>query len=373
MARARSGMRALIVAVVVVAVVWAKAATDYYKLLGVSRSVGERELKRAYRKLSKEYHPDKTKNDPGLTAQFVEITKAYETLSDANLRRIYDQHGEQGVEQHKKGQQAGGGFGGFTDIFDLFTGGAGRRNQEERRGTDIELDLVVPLEDVYLGKNHEVLVHGQQLCPHCRGTGAETPEDFKTCTACNGQGVKIVKRMLAPGMYQQFQQTCDVCGGTGKKVKRVCHKCQGGKVVPGHKTIDVYVEKGVAENELLLFENEGDESPDMAAGHITFKVSSAPHPRFVREGNNLRHDAHISLLESLVGFKSTIEHLDGHLVEVSRDKVTRPLQVVKLNGEGLPQHDYPSKHGDLLVKFHIDFPTSLTDEQRTALDKILPK
>eukprot|EP01097_Dermamoeba_algensis_P008252 TRINITY_DN542_c0_g1_i1.p1 TRINITY_DN542_c0_g1~~TRINITY_DN542_c0_g1_i1.p1 ORF type:complete len:243 (+),score=67.82 TRINITY_DN542_c0_g1_i1:544-1272(+) len=239
-----------------------------------------------------------------------------------------------------------------------------------KKGTGVVIPLVVTLEDLYLGKEFKVLHKKQQFCSHCRGTGADDPNDVTTCPVCKGSGVKLVVQQLAPGFVQQMQTTCDKCGGKGKIINSKCPLCKGKKVQPGQEYINVYVEKGMAEGATINFDGQGDEVPDTLPGDVTFQVSTAPHPRFIRKGHDLYVKMTITLLEALTGFKRTLSHLDKRKVPVERTDITIPGYVMKISEEGMPHHDDPSTHGDLFVEFTVRFPTSLTEEQIKEIKRI---
>eukprot|EP00823_Brevimastigomonas_motovehiculus_P005510 TRINITY_DN4074_c0_g1_i1.p1 TRINITY_DN4074_c0_g1~~TRINITY_DN4074_c0_g1_i1.p1 ORF type:complete len:369 (-),score=68.37 TRINITY_DN4074_c0_g1_i1:168-1274(-) len=347
------------------------AGANYYDILGVKRDATADQIKRAYRKLSLKWHPDKNvDNKEEANKKFVEIGNAYEVLSDAEKRRIYDTKGEEGLKQ-QPGQH--------SDPFDLFShfgdffgfGNARRQSPEDKRGDDIKMDLFISLEDLYLGKTVEVLVKNQQLCPKCRGSGARSDEDVETCKSCQGKGVRIQMQQIAPGFVQQVQTRCTVCGGTGKIVKHKCPHCKGKKVVNGERILDVFVERGMADGATLDFEGQADEHPDHPAGNLVFKIVTIPHPNFTRKGDDLYYSMHISLLEALVGFKKTIRHLDGHEVVIQKKTITSPGEVLKVESEGMPLHNYSSKNGNLFVTFTIDFPRTLTEDQRSGFAKLL--
>ena len=221
----------------------ALSAEDYYKLLGVSRSADERELKRAYRKLSKKFHPDKNPNNEDAAKKFVEISDAYDALSQPELRKIYDQYGHDGLEQHKQ-TQGRGGPGARHDPFDLFSqffGGGGRGG--ERRGPGKEVKIAVPLRDFYVGRDVEFSIEKTMICDHCDGSGSNDGQ-MNTCGSCGGRGMVIQKAMLAPGIFQQVQSPCGACGGKGKTVKTPCKVCSGQRVVRQPESYTVPVERG---------------------------------------------------------------------------------------------------------------------------------
>jgi len=346
-----------------------QAGRDFYKILGLSKDASEAQIKKAYLKLSKKYHPDKNPSDPEAQKSFVEVAAAYEALGDKEKRKIYDRQGEEGLK--KSGQQ-----GEAMDPFDLFSqfGGFGfgrQQHPEDTRGPDIVLDIQVTLEDLYNGKEFEMAVRNQVLCPKCRGSGAKNDDDIEVCPVCKGKGHTIERKQIGPGFIQQFQSTCSKCGGKGKIVKSTCPFCKGQKRVLGEKLLDAFIEKGMNDGQTIEFENAADEHPDHPAGHIIIKIVAIPHPLFERKGNDLHLTMHISLLEALVGFDRTISHLDQHIVRLTSSQITRPDEVRKVEGEGMPVHGISSQHGDLFVRFVVDFPQQLTEEQRRGFASLL--
>eukprot|EP01113_Clastostelium_recurvatum_P020576 TRINITY_DN2434_c0_g1_i1.p1 TRINITY_DN2434_c0_g1~~TRINITY_DN2434_c0_g1_i1.p1 ORF type:complete len:388 (-),score=115.00 TRINITY_DN2434_c0_g1_i1:17-1135(-) len=370
MAVPRLVVAALLLILLLTSNVTAKGKADYYELLGVSRSATPQEIKKAYRKMSLQYHPDK---NPGAENEekFVQLANAYEVLSDADKRRTYDQYGEEGLKQ-------GAGQQGFKNPFDIFAnfgfgggGGGGGAQNMQNRGPEVEVDLEVTLKDIYLGRTLKVAHKKQQLCSHCRGTGAKKASDVQTCGGCKGSGVKVKVHQLGPGFVQQMQTTCDECGGKGKKVTSTCPHCKGKKVEATDDDLLVIVERGMSDGQRITFNGQGDETPDQQPGDLHFKIVTQPHKRFTRKGDDLYYTASISLLESLVGFTKQIKHLDGHIVEVKRTDVTKPGFIMTVEDEGMPQHNYPSQTGKLYVEFTVRFPTSLTDQQREGFKTLL--
>lgn len=347
------------------------AGRNYYEVLEVAKNAQPDQIKKAYRKLSLKWHPDKHQdNKEEANKRFVELGQAYEVLSDAEKRRIYDQQGEEGLK--RGGVQSSNPFDIFSQFSDIFGGGRQQQNPEDNRGPDINLDVPVTLEDLYLGRNYEILVKNQVICPKCRGSGAKSENDVQQCHACQGRGVRVQVQQLAPGFVQQFQSQCDVCGGSGKLVKTKCPRCQGKKVVEGEKKIEVWIERGMADGATIEFENAADEHPDHAAGHIVIKLVTMEHQRFKRKNDDLHFQMQISLLEALVGFERTIEHLDGHIVTVKKSTITSPGDVMKIENEGMPIHNFASRSGTLVITFSVAFPTSLSEEQREGFAKVLP-
>lgn len=324
---------------------------EYYDLLDVTPKASENEIKKAYRKLSQKYHPDKNPGDDKAQDMFVKIATAYEVLSDTEKRRKYDQYGP---DFEKQEQQQN-----YNPWGDWFGGG----QQREKKGPELPIKIPVTLEDIYNGKEIDIFHTKQVVCPHCRGSGADDPDDVETCPVCRGQGYTLKKQQIAPGFYQQFQATCDRCDGKGKVFSSVCHVCGGTKTISGMDTFTLFIEKGVKNGHPLRFANMGNEFHDQAASDIVFIVIETPHPRFKREGDNLRIIIDLTLKEALLGFEKKIKHLDGHEVKISRDYVTQPGDVDKISGEGMPQHEYSSFRGDLFVEYRVNFPTQITPEQ----------
>lgn len=349
------------VVLAIVCLTCALAGANYYDILGVPKSATEKELKRAFRKLSHKYHPDRNPGDKESEQKFIEMSTAYEVLSDAEQRRIYDRHGEEGLKK-KNGQR------GPSDPFDIisrmFGGGGGHFAEDERRGPDFQSDLFVTLEDLYNGKEISVQVQGKKICPKCRGSGARSDQHIHHCDVCGGRGVRTQRVQLAPGMFQQMTSPCNVCGGTGQRVTAKCTTCGGAKVTTETSELDVFVEKGMPDGEKIIFEHAADEHPDHAAGHLVLNIRTVDHPVFTRDGNDLRMKLEISLLEALVGFEREIKHLDNHSVSISRSTVTSYGKVIRKKGEGMPLQDDPSEFGDLFVKIIVNFPASLTDAQK---------
>eukprot|EP01008_Symbiontida_sp_HLA12_P002476 NODE_419_length_928_cov_256.447205_g411_i0.p1 GENE.NODE_419_length_928_cov_256.447205_g411_i0~~NODE_419_length_928_cov_256.447205_g411_i0.p1 ORF type:complete len:221 (+),score=12.89 NODE_419_length_928_cov_256.447205_g411_i0:107-769(+) len=218
---------------------------------------------------------------------------------------------------------------------------------------------------------HSVTLHKQKLCRKCKGTGAKSKGDVKQCPVCKGRGMTSQRQQLAPGFVVENQAPCTSCGGTGKKVTSKCPVCGGGKVVQGTVGLDVEIERGIPENHKILFELEGDQSPDILPGDVIFDVRTKKHHLFTRAGNDLKMTMRISLLEALVGFTKTVKHLDGHEVEIAISKVTSPWEKKVMKEEGMPAHNVPSEKGNLIITFEVDMPKQITETQREAFSRLL--
>lgn len=349
--------------------VYAAGSDDYYGVLGLQRDASDAQIRQSYRKLAKKYHPDKHKDDNEAHKKFQEIAEAYEVLSDADKRKVYDQYGKEGLER----QGQGGNAGGFGSIFDFF--GGRRQQNQQKKGPETRLNLPVTLKDLYLGASLEFELSKQVVCDRCRGSGAKSPKHVKKCSECNGQGIKIVTHQLGPGFVQQMQQQCEKCGGKGKTVSSPCPTCKGDKVIHGTDEVTVIVERGMADGQEIRFPRLGDQLTDIDAvpGDVVFVIRCAPHAKFVRKGDDLHTVVPLTLAEALLGFEKTILHLDNHEVTLERTEVTQPGFVLRVPGEGMPQKEFPSEHGDLYVEFTVALPVALTAADKAALKAVLVK
>ena len=366
----------------------ALCADDYYKLLGIDKSASDRDIKRAYKTLSKKYHPDKNPGNESAQAKFVQVSEAYEALSDQTMRKIYDQYGHDGLENHKRGGQGGGHHDPF-DLFSKFFGGGGHfgGGGGQRRGPDMEVKMYLPLRDFYNGRETEFTVEKQQICEDCDGSGSADGV-VETCSDCKGRGMVIQRHQLAPGMFQQVQMQCGKCGGQGKSIKHVCPLCKGAKTVRRPETFTATLEKGMPKGQRLVFENEADESPDWIAGNMIVVVlekepelSEEPGARtdgtfFRRKDQDLYWKEVLSLREAWMGdWTRNITHLDGHTVQLGRKRgeVVQPLTMESMSGEGMPiyHEGHVHEHGDGedFGKLNVQYTVVLPDEMEKGMEK----
>lgn len=324
---------------------------DYYDVLSVSKGASDPQLKRAYRKLALQYHPDKVKSSDRETAskKFADINHAYEVLSDAEKRKIYDRYGEEGLKQHEG--RGGGSGGGPQDIFAQFFGGGfgfgGQQEEEEQtlRGDDIRIPLQLTLKDLYVGASLQVT----------RDKNVIKPAAGKRECNCKQ---KMVTRQLGPGMFQQYTH-------------QQCEQCDNVKFVREEDTLTVQVDPGMRDGQEISFFEQGEPVVDGDAGDLKFVVIAAPDDKFERRGADLHYNASISLVDALVGFSTEVVHLDGHKVPLSSKAVTSPGQVVVVKGEGMPVHDSTHK-GDLYITCSIDFPQNLSEDQKKGVLALFP-
>ncbi|RDX57284.1 DnaJ-domain-containing protein [Lentinus brumalis] len=341
------------------------SAADLYKVLELSKSASEQDIRKAYKRLSRKYHPDKNK-EPGAEEKFVEIAHAYEVLSDSTKRQIYDRHGEEGLKAHEGGQAH------YANPFDMFQsffgGGGGHASQQVRKGPTSISEFEVSLADIYTGASIDFMIKKRILCDHCRGTGAASSNDIHTCNACGGQGVRIVRQQIMPGMITQSQVQCNECVGRGTVIKKPCPHCGGNKVMDHTQHYTLEVPKGSPEGHEVVFEGEADESPDWEAGDVVIRVrSKKEHGGWKRKESGLYWKETISVAEALLGFERNLTHLDGHVVELKRQGVTQPGFVQIIKDEGLPLFERPSEHGDLFVEYNVVLPAEISPETKKRL------
>jgi DnaJ family protein A protein 2 len=355
------------------------ADVDLYSLLGVSKNASDTELKKAYRKLAKEYHPDK---NPEAGDKFKEISFAYEVLSNPEKREIYDRHGLQGL---KEGGGPGAGFPGdiFGDLFGGFFGGmggfgfGGPRGRRRTRGEDTYHPLRVSLEDLYNGKTSKLQLSKTVLCKKCKGMGGKAGANVR-CPVCNGRGIKVTLRQLGPGMVQQMQTVCPECRGEGETIseKDKCKECTGKKVTQESKILEVHVDKGMHNGQKIPFRGEGDQSPGMEPGDVIIVLQEKEHETFQRHGDDLICTYNLGLTEALCGFEFTVKHLDGRdlVIKSPPGQVIKPGDVRCVMMEGMPIYRNPFEKGNLFVKFEITFPENnfANEKELKLLERLLP-
>merc|ERR1712000_38033 len=347
---------------------------DFYKILGIQRDATDRQIKKAYRTLSKKWHPDKN-SSPEAKTKFADISAAYEALSDEEKRRIYDQEGEEGLSQEAQGRGGHDPFDIFSSLFGGGGGGGGRggRNQKQQFPA-LHIELPITLKDIYNGRTFRIMNKKTILCQKCRGTGSDNPDDVKKCTKCRGTGVVTTTRQIGPGFVQQMQSECPVCKGKGKIIKTKCAKCHGSKVEHGHEEeLTVVVEQGMPDGEEIILEQEGDEHPDYTSSDIVVHLQTIFDPRLQRDGNDLTAILTIPLNQALLGVDTTFVHLDGREIPIKRDGVTHPGLIMSVANEGMPVHNFPSERGTLYIQFEVEFPEELSDDQKKLIDQAFPK
>ncbi|XP_047310958.1 dnaJ protein ERDJ3B [Impatiens glandulifera] len=322
------------------------AGKSYYDILQIPKGASDEQIKRAYRKLALKYHPDKNQGNEEATKKFAEINNAYEVLSDSEKRGIYDRYGEEGLKQQAANGGRGGGGMNMQDIFSSFFGGGSAEEEEEKivKGDDVIVELDASLEDLYMGGTLNVWREKNILKP---------APGKRRCNCRN----EVYHRQIGPGMFQQMTE-------------QVCEQCANVKFEREGSFITVDIEKGMQDGQEVVFYEDGEPKIDGEPGDLKFRIRTAQHDCFRREGNDLHTVANITLVEALVGFEKNIKHLDEHLVEIGSKVITKPKEVRKFKGEGMPLH-FSNKKGDLYVAYEVIFPKSLTEEQKKKIKEIL--
>lgn len=347
------------------------AKRDYYEVLGVSKDASKDEIKKAYRKLSKKYHPD-INQEEGADAKFKEISEAYEVLSDENKRAQYDRFGHSGPQQGFGGSQGFGGqdfsgFGGFEDIFGSFFGGGGARRDPNapRQGDDLQYSMTLTFEEAVFGTEKDITVRKDVECETCHGNGAKPGTKKKTCTYCNGQGHVTVEQNTILGRMQT-QKVCPECEGSGQVFEEKCSDCHGKGTQNKKVTIKVKVPEGVDNDQQIRLAGKG--GPGINGGpagdlYVVFRVK--PHSKFRRDGDNIFYDLNLSFPQAALGDEITVPTLTGN-VSLTVPAGTQTGKQFRLREKGVQNvHGYGK--GDYFVTVKVVTPDKMTERQEELL------
>ena len=345
--------------------------TEYYDRLGVSKDASQDEIKRAYRKMSKKYHPDINK-EPGAEEKYKEVQEAYETLSDDQKRAAYDQYGPDGANAGFGGQggfggfDGGAGFGGFEDIFSSFFGGGAARNPNApRQGDDLQYRVNLSFEEAVFGAEKEIHYNREVTCKTCSGSGAKPGTSPVTCGRCHGHGVINVDTQTPLGMMRR-QVTCDVCHGTGQEIKDPCQTCHGtGREKQSH-TVSVKIPAGVETGQQIRLAGQGEAGFNGGPyGDLFVVINVNPSDKFTRDGSTIYYTLNISFVQAALGDTVEVPTVHGN-VEMVIPAGTQTGKTFRLKGKGAPRLRGGSQ-GDQLVTVKIVTPTKLNDAQKEAL------
>lgn len=342
---------------------------DYYEVLGVSKGVDAKELKKAYRRVAMKCHPDRNPGDAAAEEQFKEASEAYEILSDSQKRAMYDQYGHAGLESGGGGGGYGGGQGNFSDIFgdvfgDIFGGGGGGRRGGPARGSDLRYTLELGLEEAVKGASVKIKVPTLVSCKPCDGSGAKPGTRPKTCTTCGGVG----QVRMQQGFFQ-VQQTCPTCRGKGKEIGEPCSSCHGQGRTEETKTLSVKVPPGVDTGDRIRLSGEGEAGTDGGpTGDLYVQVSVKEHEFFQRDGKNLYCEVPISIFDACLGGEIEVPTLDGR-VKLKVPTETQTGKLFRLRGKGVTPVRGGTA-GDLLCRVVLETPISLSSKQKELLQEL---
>lgn len=348
--------------------------TEFYDRLGVSKDASQDEIKKAYRKMSKKYHPDINK-EPGTEEKYKEVQEAYETLGDEQKRAAYDQYGAAGANGDFGGgaggfggfDGGGAGFGGFEDIFSSFFGGGGgmRNPNAPRQGDDLQYRVNLSFEEAVFGVEKEVAYNRESTCSTCSGTGAKPGTSPVTCSRCHGSGVINVDTQTPLGMMRR-QVTCDVCHGTGKEIKEPCHTCHGtGHERKTHK-VSVKIPAGVETGQQIRLQGQGEAGFNGGPyGDLFVIINVLPSKQFERNGSTIYYNMNISFVQAALGDTVEVPTVHGD-VEMTIPAGTQTGKTFRLKGKGAPKLRGGGQ-GDQHVTVNIVTPIKLNDAQVEAL------
>ena len=354
---------------------------DYYEVLGVSKTATQDELKKAYRKLARKYHPDLNKDNEEAAEKFKECNEAYSVLSDDQKRAQYDQFGHAAFENGGMGGGGGfggaGGFGGFggsgmEDIFDMFFGGQGGRGGSRaksgpQRGADLRFDLEITFEEAAFGLEKEINLYRDETCDHCHGEGAEPGSKVESCPECNGTGyVRFTQNTMFGQMVNE--RPCSRCKGEGKIISEPCKECRGKGTVKRNKKLKVKIPAGVDNGSRLRVSGEGEAGAKGGpSGDLYVYLYVKPHKFFERDGTTVLCEVPINIVQATLGADIKVPTLDGQ-VTMKVPEGTQPGKVLRLKGKGIHSLRGGGR-GDQLVRIKVVVPTKLSDKQKDALRK----
>ena len=353
---------------------------DYYEVLGVNKGASDDEIKKAYRKKAKEFHPDLHPGDAEAEKNFKEAAEAYEVLSDKDKKARYDQFGHAGVDPNfgagggGGGNPFGGGFGGFDfDLGDIFGsmfgggfgGGGGRNPNAPRRGSDVEVNVVLSFEEAAKGCKKKIKVTRIENCKDCSGSGAEKGSSPVTCTACRGTG-RVTIQQRTPIGYVQTQRACDKCGGAGKIIEKPCKTCSGKGKIRHTTDREVDIPAGIDDAQAFSIRGAGNAGhnggPD---GDLIIEVAVRPHPFFERNGYDVFCEIPVTFAQAALGAEITVPTLDGK-VKFNIHEGTQPGERFKLRDKGIKRLNYSGK-GDQYVIIAVEIPKDLSKKQKELL------
>ena len=356
----------------------AEQKRDYYEVLGVSRGASEDEIKKAYKKMARKYHPDLNPGDKTAEEKFKEVNEAYEVLSDADKKARYDQYGHAGVDPNFGAGGFGGGFDGsfdfgdLGDIFGSFFGGGfggGRRTNPNapQRGESIRMSIAISFEEAAFGCEKAVTVERYETCATCHGNGCAPGTSPEVCPDCHGTGTVQVRRQTPMGVFAT-SSPCPKCGGKGRIIHQPCKDCRGSGMVRKKKTIQASIPAGIDNGQTISIRGQGNAGKNGGpAGDLLITITVRPHELFRREGTSVLCEAPITFTQAVLGAELEIPTIDGK-VKYTLPEGTQSGTTFRLKGKGIPSINGRGR-GDQYVTVYIETPKNLNKEQKEALKK----
>lgn len=349
---------------------------DYYEILGVSKTASADEIKKSYRKLAMQYHPDRNPGDKKAEEKFKEATEAYEVLKDEEKRSNYDNYGHQDSNFGSGfSSRNGGGFDGFdfNDIFsnfgDFFGQGTQQRSQKKsssQRGSDVRYNLEISLEEAFAGTTENITFTIPSTCDSCKGSGSADNSKPTTCSTCKGTGSTRVQQ----GFFI-VEKTCGTCGGSGEIIKNPCKKCQGQGRVNKERTISAKIPAGVEEGNRIRFANQGEAGyRGGIAGDLYVYISIRKHPFFQRNGDDIHFEMPVRMTTACLGGAVEIPTIDGSKVKLQIPEGSQDGDTLRLKSKGMSVVNSGGRRGDMYVKLNIEVPVKLSSEEKDLLQKL---
>ncbi len=352
------------------------AKRDYYEVLGVTKSASIDEIKKAFRKLAMQYHPDKNPGNKEAESKFKEASEAYAVLSDDTKKQKYDQFGHAGIDGMGQGgggnpfEGAGFDFSGFSDFSDIFNfdsifGGGRRSSQSSKRGSDLLYNLQIELEDVISGNSVDVSFDKKTICDKCNGSGSKGGAGKKSCSTCGGSGQ--VRRSTG---FFSIASPCPSCNGSGSVIENPCPACGGKGVSSQRVTKKIKIPQGIDSGKKVIIRGEGDAGENGSpSGDLHVKFHIKQHQYFIREEYNLILNIPISYTQAVLGADISVETLDKKKIKLKIPAGCENGKILRVKHEGLPHLDNPSKKGDLYIKVEIDVPKTLNKKEKELLEQ----
>lgn len=354
---------------------------DYYKSLGIDKNASADEIKSAYRKLAKKYHPDANPGDKNAEAKFKEVSEAYAVLSDPQKRATYDQVGSSAFDGSQGSaynaadfdfseifkSAFGGGFGGFEDLFGDFFGGGSSRANSAVKGNNVFAQVQIDLLEAIFGCKKIINIYLDCICDNCRGTGAKPGTFPENCKKCGGSGRIHIQRQSMFGSISIQMSTCNVCHGTGKVIREKCQKCNGTGTRKQEKKLEIDIPKGIANDQTIRIANKGGAGKNGGPnGDLLVTVYVKPHKYFVRKGDDLYLDVPIEFIQAVLGDEIEIQTVYGP-EKIKIKPGTQSGTVFTLKNKGVPNVQNNRMIGNLILKLNVNVPTNISDKQKKLL------